>query len=91
MKTPGSHGPSGLEVHEGRKKTTILKDVSSGLSRTTAKVDCRITTEAIAPEQLKTFDACRLLPLDQKPSFYLIGLGEKLRRKNGRIIKKCIS
>ena len=89
MLTKGESGPAGLDADGWRK---ILTSFSFGtapteLRKTFALFVKRLCLEEIRnPESLKSFVACRLIPLDKRPALRPIGVGEVLRRIAGKAV-----
>ena len=65
---------------------TAFGDASEDLCDALACSSRRIATSYINPAALEAFVACRLIPLDKKPSVRTIGIGETVRRIIGKAI-----
>ena len=70
---------------------TVLRDASSDLFKTIVNVARRKPTVVIVPDQLDSYNACRLVPLEKYPGIRPIGTGEVPQRLIGRLITKCLS
>ena len=82
-------GPSGLDADGWRKilKSRSFETASSELRKTFAMFVKRLCVEEIKnTESLKSFIACRLIPLDKRPGLRPTGVGEVLRRIAGKAV-----
>ena len=86
LHTNGAAGPSGLDATAWRRLCCSFKSASVTLCSALAAVGHRICTEAVHPDGLTAFVACRLIPLDKQPGVRPIGIGEVPRR----IIAKAV-
>ena len=64
----------------------LFKSASVALCSAVAAVGLHLCTEAVHPDGLSAFVACRLIPLDKQPGVHPIGIGEVPRR----IIAKAV-
>ena len=76
LHTNGAAGPSGLDATAWRRLCCSFKSASVTLCSALATVGHRICTEAVHPDGLTAFVACRLIPLDKQPGVRPIGIGE---------------
>ena len=86
LRTTGAAGPSGLDAIAWRRLCCVFKSASVTLCSALAAVGHRLCTEAVHPDGLSAFVACRLIPLDKQPGVRPIGIGEVPRR----IIAKAV-
>ena len=80
LRTTGAAGPSGLDAIAWRRLCCVFKSASVTLCFALAAVGHRLCTEAVHPDGLSAFMACRLIPLDKQPGVRPIGVGEVPRR-----------
>ena len=90
MNTHGSAGPSGFDADDWRRLLSAFGQTSTNLCKLVAKIAKRLTTSIIPPDDLITYNGCRLVALDNCPGVRPIGIGEVMRRITGRIIVDCI-
>ena len=90
MKTHGSAGPSGLDADDWRRLLSAFGQTSTNLCKLVAKFAKRLATSIIPPDDLITYNGCRLVTLDKCPGVRPIVIGEVMRRITGRIIVDCI-
>ena len=86
----GSAGPSGLDAASWRRLCTMYHGSSKALCSAIARMARRIATENIHPQVLRSFIACRLIPLSKNPGVRPIGICETLRRIIGKAIMKIV-
>ena len=91
-RTAGAAGPSGLDSDGWKrilcskqfgKKTEELCDAIALMAR-------RLSTGYVDPSTMKSYTACRLVPLDKKPGVRPVGIGEVLRRIIGKAIMNIV-
>ena len=93
LRTRGTAGPSGLDA-DGWRRILISKNFGTAgkdLRTAIAKMSRRLCTEEIIEPtseiSLEAYIACRLIPLNKKPSgIRPIGIGEVLRRIIGKAV-----
>ena len=90
MKTHGSAGPSGLDADDWRRLLSAFGQTSTNLCKLVAKFAKRLATSTIPPDDLITYNGCRLVALDKCAGVRTIDIGEVMRRITGRIIVDCI-
>ena len=78
---------SGLDAYAWRRLCSLFKLASQDLCHALAAVGKKICSSNVHPEDISTFVACHLIPLDKNPGVRQIGVGEVPRR----IIAKAIS
>ena len=86
----GSAGPSGLDATSWRRLCTMYHGSSKALCSALARMARRIATETVHPQCLRSFIACRLIPLSKSPGVRPIGICETLRRIIGKAIMKLV-
>ena len=89
LRTHGWAGPSGLCADGWRRLLTAFGNLSSDLRKAIAATARRIATSRVDSESLRTYNACRLIPLDKRPGVRPIGVSEVARRIIGRTIIEC--
>ena len=90
LRTNGAAGPSGMDSTSWKRLCTSFRASSDQLCDSIAACAKRIATGIINPISLKSFTACRLVPLDKKPGVRPIGICEVLRRIVGKAILTII-
>ena len=94
IRTRGSAGPSGMDADGWRRILisknygTTGKDLRTAISKMT-RILCtkEIIVEETQPTNLEAYIACRLIPLEKKPTGVRpIGIGEVLRRIIGKAV-----
>ena len=90
MKSHGTAGSSSLEADDWRRILSAFAQTSRNLCKLVAKFAKRLATSKIPPDDLIAYNGCRLVALDKCPGVRPIGIGEVMRRINGRIIVDCI-
>ena len=90
LKTHGSHGLSGLDACEWRRILTHFNQTSVELYKTFTELSYTIASKVLPHKNLRAYNSCRLIPLDRNPGVRPIGIGEILRRINGKTIIQCI-
>ena len=81
MLTKGGSRPSGLDADGWRRISRTFKTATLDLRRTFSQLIKRLCVEdPESPSFLKSFEACKLIPLDKKPGLRPIGAGEVLWR-----------
>ena len=86
LRTTGAAGKSGLDAIAWCRLCCVFKSASVTLCSALAAVGHRLCTEAVHPDGLSAFVACRLIPLDKQPGVRPIGIGEVPRH----IIAKAV-
>ena len=79
MFTKGRSGPSGLDADGWRRMLTSIEfgASSTDLRKTFDQLVKRLCIEEMeTTASLEAFTACKLIPLDKKPGFRPIGVGE---------------
>ena len=76
LRTAGAAGPSGLDATAWRRLCCSFKSASVALYSALAAVGLHLCTEAVHPDGLSAFVACRLIRLDKQPGVCSIGIGE---------------
>ena len=89
MRTKGSAGPSQFDADQFRRVlcSNHFKTEGKDLREQICLFAKKIATEALDPNSLDAYIACRLIPLNKNPGVRPIGVGEVLRR----IVGKCIA
>ena len=90
MKTHGRAGPSSLDADDWRRLLSAFGQTYTNLRKLVAKFDKRLATFIIPPDDLIAYNGCQLVALHKCPGVRPIGIGEVMRRINGRIIVDCI-
>ena len=90
LRTEGSAGPSGVDAAGWRRMCTSFHRESQDLCSAIAATARRLSTEHVDPSCLRSFVACRLIPLDKKPGVRPIGVCEVVRRIIGKALMKVI-
>ena len=93
MRTRGAAGPSGLDA-EGWRRILISKnygligkDLRTAIAKMTQVMCSRELNQENENNSLEAYVACRLIPLEKKPSgIRPIGIGEVLRRIVGKAV-----
>ena len=86
----GSAGPSGLDATSWRRLCTMYHGSTKALCSAIARMARRIATETVHPQCVRSFIACRLIPLSKSPEVRPIGICETLRRIIGKVIMKIV-
>ena len=92
LHTNGAAGPSGWDAcaTAWRRLCCSFKSASVTLCSALAAVGHRICTEAVHPDGLTAFVACRLNPLDKQPGVQPIGIGEVPRRIVAKAVLRLV-
>ena len=91
-RTKGAAGPSGLDS-DGWQRILCSKRYgkkSLELCEAIGKVGRRLCRDTVDPEILRSYIACRLVPLDKKPGVRPVGIGEVLRRIIGKAVMTVV-
>ena len=89
MRTHGSAGPSSLDADDWRRPLSAFGQTSTKLCNLFAKFSKRLARSIIPTDDLIAYNGCRLVVLYKCPSVRPVGIGEVMRRINGRIVD-CI-
>ena len=90
LKTHGSHGSLCLDVSEWRRILIHFNQTYIELCKTISKLSYTIASNVLPHENQTAFKTSRLIPLEKNPGVRPIGIGEVLRRINGKTITQCI-
>ena len=90
LHTNGAAGPLGLDATAWRRLCCSFKSASVTLCSALAAVGHRICTEAVHPDGLTGFVACRIIPLDKQPGVRPIGIGEFHRRIVAKAVLRLV-
>ena len=86
----GAAGPSGLDSDAWKRMLTCFAAASDQLCAAMAEAGKRLCTQEVPPEELSSFTAARLIPLDKQPGVRPIAVGEVFRRLIGKAVMKII-